>query len=299
VASKELKVKLKIWMLQGLQGSGKSTIAAKLIKDNKNTFCVNKDSIRRMTYFEDFNPRHEKMIHLINESLVESLLTMGHNVVVDNMNLGDSNINAYRVMAEKHGADFEVVKTLTPVLECIKRDLRRKQDGLRFVGKDTILNTAFRYGLLRSDKDCVVSDLDGTLCDVSKRRYLVDKTKRKYPDWDEFSRQSINDAPRMDIIEQVLRHQSNGLDLIIVSGCSDEFRDIREEWLQKHGIVPDRFIMRPAKDTRPDTVVKKQFIDRYLDKSKIKFWFDDRVSVINMLKEEKINVIDVGDGTFI
>jgi hypothetical protein len=250
-------------------------------------------------YFEDFNPRHEKMIHLVNEFLVDNLLTMGHNVIIDNMNLGESSTNAYKALAEKHGADFEVVRALTPVEECIKRDLRRKKDGKRFVGKDTILNTAFRYGLLRSGNGCVVSDLDGTLCDVTKRCHLVNKKDGLKPDWDEFSRRSIDDEPRLDIIEQVKRHQNNGLDLIIVSGCSEEYRDIREQWLAKHDIYPDRFIMRPAKDTRPDTVIKKHIIDKFLDKSKIKYWFDDRVCVVNLLKEEGINVIDVGDGTFL
>jgi predicted kinase len=286
-------------MLQGLQGSGKSTIAQKIVKENRNTFCVNKDSLRKMMYFENFDPRHEKMIHLANEFMVEHLLSQGHNVVIDNMNLAPSNATAYKVLAERYNADFEEVKVDTPVRECIERDLDRQFSGKRFVGKDTILNTAFRYNILRSTNNCVVSDLDGTLCDVSKRRYLVDKSTGKKPDWDEFSRQSINDAPRLDIIETVLRHQANGLDLIIVSGCSEDYRQVREEWLYKYNIEPDRFIMRPSKDTRPDTVVKKQFIDRLLDKSKIKFWFDDRVSVIEMLRTEKINVIDVGDGTFI
>lgn len=291
-------MKLKIWMLRGLQGSGKSTIAKKIVEENRNTFCVNKDSLRKMLYFENFDPRNEKMIHLANEFLVEHLISQNHSVVIDNMNLGESSINAYKVLAHKYDVDLEVIRVDTPVEDCIQRDTLRKLTGQRFVGKDTIMNTAFRYNLLRSANNCVVSDLDGTLCDVSKRRYLVDKPDGKKPDWDEFSKQSINDAPRTEIIEQVLRHQMNGLDLIIVSGCSEDYRELREQWLAKYGIRPDRFIMRPSKDTRPDTVVKKQFIDRFMDKKKIQFWFDDRCSVIRMLREEKINVIDVGDGTF-
>ena len=290
---------LKIYMLSGLQGSGKSTIAQKIVKENKNTFCVNKDSLRKMMYFEDFNPRHEKMIHLVNEFLVDNLLTMGHNVIIDNMNLGESSTNAYKALAEKHGADFEIIKVNTDINECIMRDMQRQLDGKRHVGKDVILNTAFRYNIFRPNRDCVVSDLDGTLCEVTKRCHLVNGKNGLKPNWDEFSRRSADDEPRMDIIEQVLRHQANGLDLIIVSGCSSDYRDIRERWLTKYGIRPDRFIMRASGDKRPDTVVKKQFIDRYLDKSKIKFWLDDRVSVIEMLKLEKINVIDVGDGTFL
>ena len=55
--------------------------------------------------------------------------------------------------------------------------------------------------------------------------------------------------------------------------------------------------MRKSGDKRPDTDVKKEILDKYFkDKIKIFTVIDDRPSVIRMWKENKLDVIDVGDG---
>ena len=54
--------------------------------------------------------------------------------------------------------------------------------------------------------------------------------------------------------------------------------------------------MRNSNDTRPDTEVKAEIVDKYLSKLNIVAWFDDRPSVIRTIREKGIDVIDVGDG---
>ncbi len=288
--------RVKIWVLSGLQGSGKSTLAKKICKDYRNTYRVNKDLLRQNLYFADFNILKERAIAEANNALVESLLANGHNVVSDNMNLSERDINFYKSLAEKYNAELEVVKMDVPVYECIRRDALRKERGERFVGKDIILNAAFRYNILRSPNQCVVSDMDGTLADISHRHHFIDKTNGKKPDWDAFFEQCFFDKPRREVIDKVMHLKNSGLDLIIVSARPEKCRKDTEDWLKHHGIIWDRLIFRQNEDTKDDRIVKQEILDKLLDKSKIVKIFDDRPKVIRMWRENGLTVEDVGDG---
>jgi predicted kinase len=290
--------KLKIWVLQGIQGSGKSTVAQKIFKENKNTYRVNKDLLRANLYFEDFNPRYEKVIAEANNALVEQLLKDGRNVISDNMNLSERDINFYRGLAEKYNADLEIIKMEITVDECVRRDAERKQRGERAVGKDAILNTAFRYKLIKQEKPIAAFDLDGTLSCCEHRRKYTNKENGNKPNWPKFFEEAINDPPRKDIIAKMHEHKAEGCEIVISSACPEDYREMRTRWLLLHGAVWDRFLMRPKANYAPDVEIKQYFIDNYLDKSKIKIWYDDRVSVVELLKKNGINVVNVGDGTF-
>ncbi len=288
--------RLKITVLQGIQGSGKSTLAKNICRENKNTYRVNKDLLRLNLYFEDFNPRHEKVIAEANNTLVESLLAKGHNVVSDNMNLHERDLGFYSGLATKYNATLEVINMPTSVEECIKRDAERQARGERFVGRDIILNTAFRYNLLRSKNNCVVSDMDGTLADISHRQYLVRKDGRSFPNWDKFFELCPLDTPRQDVIDKVMTLKNSGLDLIIVSARPEKCRKDTEKWLKEAGVTWDRLIFRQNGDTRDDRIVKQEILDRLLEKDKVVKIFDDRPKVVRMWRENGLVVEDVGDG---
>ncbi len=290
--------RVKIWVLSGLQGSGKSTLAKKICKDYRNTYRVNKDLLRQNLYFADFNPRHERVIAEVNNALVENLLANGHSVVSDNMNLSERDINFYKAMAEKYNAELEVIKMDTPIEECIRRDAERQARGERFVGKDVILNAAHRYKLIEQIRPMAVFDLDGTLSDCEHRRHYTSKENGHKPDWMSFFRAAQFDPPRKDIIAKMHEHKAEGCDIVISSACPEDWREMRTKWLIDNGAVWDRFIMRPKGNHDPDTVIKQGYIDNLLDKSKIKVWYDDRKSIVELLKINGINVIDVGDGSF-
>jgi predicted kinase len=292
--------KLKLWCMQGIQASGKSTKAREIVHNNPNTYRVNKDLLREMLYCEAFNQKHEQLIETINNSMVEGLLLAQHSVVVDNMNLNERDVNKYKKLAEVYLAEFQLVSMGTKVDECLRRDSERRDRGERHVGRDVILNTANRYRLVKQEKPIAVFDLDGTLADCNHRRHFVRKPDDAPADWRKnwpaFNREAYKDQPRTVVVGRLLEKMNEGCEIIICSGRGEEYRDIAEEWLDVNQIPYSRLIMRPKNDSRDDTVVKQQMIDNYLDKSKIEVWFDDRPKVIRQVRSNGINVIDVGDG---
>jgi len=296
------KERLKIWILSGIQGSGKSTEAKKIFKENKNTYRVNRDALRQCLYMDDFSPRHEHVVTEMSDMMVKALLNYKCNVIVDNMNLTEKDTNWYKELAKHYEADIQFIKMDTPIEECIRRDAERGKAGQRAVGKNVILNTAWRHGIHRSTNKCVVVDMDGTLADCMHRVHYVrnlndDPNFKK--NWFMFNKEMANDTLRLDVLNKVLeviKSQGEPVDFIICSAREDTFRKETEEWLDRHFIPYDRLIMRRGGDSRDDAIIKRELLDNMLDKGKIVKVFDDRPKVIRMWRENGLDVEDVGGG---
>jgi hypothetical protein len=255
-----------------------------------------------MAQFGTWNPSTEKAIVKAEYDTVDLWISMGYNVVVDDTNLNPVHSQKYEEIAKKYPWVKVEYHDLTnvPIETCVAHDLERKARGERYVGKDVILNMAFSFGLAHQDKPCVVFDMDGTLSDPSHRRGFVRKpdgaTTDWKPDWVKFFEGCGEDLPRMDVIAKLLDAHEAGYEIIICSARPIDYREQTEAWLQLQDIPYDRLIMRNHKDYRPDTIVKQEFLDKYLDKSKIVKVFDDRPCVIEMWRSNGIPCEDVGDG---
>jgi predicted kinase len=291
--------KQKIWVLSGIQGSGKSTYAKGIVKNNKGTYRVNKDLLRQTMYLEDFNPRHEKVIALANNALCETVLKNGYNLVSDNMNLAERDINFYGGLALTYSADIEIIKMSAPVEECIKRDEERKTRGERYVGRDVILNTAHRHGLIKQEKDIAIFDMDGTLADCSHRVHHVKNIASDpnwKPNWNKFFDGVFEDAVRHNVVTRLFEHIDLDHEIVICSGRPERTRKATEAWLKHWSIPYDRLIMRQDGDNQDDVTLKQGFLDKFMDKSKVVYIADDRPKVVRMWKANGLNVEDFGDG---
>jgi hypothetical protein len=247
------------------------------MENNKFASRVNKDLIREMFHFGHWTPSTEKFVIDHEYATVRYLLSKGRDVIVDDTNLNEDHLTKYQEIANAHGATVNVITFDTPIEECIARDAERQAKGERYVGRDNIINMAHKFGVLRQEKDCVIFDLDGTLCNLDQLRHLVrpedfpeatDKVDGvPKPNWDKFFEESINDLPRKDIIQKMHDAKAAGQDVIIVSACPEDYRELRTAWLKKHGAIWDRFIMRRHRDYRQDDIVKQEILDNYLDSS--------------------------------
>ena len=143
-------------------------------------------------------------------------------------------------------------------------------------------------------KNCFVFDLDGTICNVNHRRQYVATKPRN---WDAWNKGLVNDVPNpaMKIVYQALRNQYE-IDLIIVSGRSDDYKEQTIKWLTDNEIFYDEIYMRKYKDHRDDAIVKGEIADEILKTHNILGVFDDRQRVVNMWIERGIWVFDVGQG---
>lgn len=143
-------------------------------------------------------------------------------------------------------------------------------------------------------RNCFIFDLDGTICDVKHRRQYVATKPRN---WDAWNKGLVNDVPNpaMKIVYQALRNQYK-IDLIIVSGRSDDYKEQTIKWLTDNEIFYDEIYMRKYKDHRDDAIVKGEIADEILKTHNILGVFDDRQRVVNMWIERGIWVFDVGQG---
>lgn len=144
-------------------------------------------------------------------------------------------------------------------------------------------------------KNCIIFDLDGTICDVSHRRQYVATKPRN---WDAWNAGLTNDTPHraVELVYKSL-HASRGIidtDMFFVSGRSDDYRDQTEQWLKDNGFKWDHLYMRKYKDHRDDSVVKGEIADEIEKTHNILFVFDDRQRVVNMWVNRGIWVFDCG-----
>lgn len=145
--------------------------------------------------------------------------------------------------------------------------------------------------------NCVIFDLDGTICDVKHRRQYVATKPRN---WDAWNAGLVNDVPHkaVELVYKSLHslRKLYNLDVFIVSGRSDDYRPQTEKWLDEYEFKYDRLYMRKYKDHRDDSVVKGEIADEIQETHNIMFVFDDRQRVVNMWIERGIWVFDCGQG---
>ena len=145
-------------------------------------------------------------------------------------------------------------------------------------------------------QDCVVFDLDGTLCNVNHRRQFVASRPRN---WNAWNGGIINDTPNQSVLDVF-----NALKLVFpvffVSGRSDDYRDVTVEWFRKWGIHDDDYnglFMRKFKDYRDDGIVKHELADQIVAQGfNIRMVFDDRKRVLDMWHKRGVFTFDVSQG---
>ena len=143
--------------------------------------------------------------------------------------------------------------------------------------------------------NCIVMDLDGTLCDVSCRRQYVATKPRN---WNAWNAGIINDRPIPQVLE-VLHALKDRFPIFFVSGRSDDYRDVTLKWFEKYGIMEHDYnglLMRKYEDHRDDAIVKGELADQIEKDYKIFAVFDDRKKVIDMWINRGVFVFDVSQG---
>jgi len=142
------------------------------------------------------------------------------------------------------------------------------------------------------DGDYVVADLDGTLAHCEHRMKFIDGSMGKKK-WKPFF-DGMADDTVMDGTRQLLEDTYEGHPVVFVTGRPNDYRNTTEKWLKDNDINYDALYMRPQGDYRPDTVVKQEIIDLYLDKDKIVMWLDDSPQIIEQVRKNGINTLKIG-----
>lgn len=283
-------MELKILILKGLPGSGKSTFAQELVSGNPGWRRVNKDNLRNM--FGGYKPKQEAHIIRTRDILINMALTDGMNVVVDDTNFHPKHEARIREIAAQHNATVEVHMIDTPVEECIRRDARREEPVGEKVIK-TMWREYVRKPFVRKEHEAgkqlaIICDLDGTLCLFEGKRSPYDTAKA--------GADEINPA-----IQTLLNDWKGTHDwpIIFMTGRDAKYREITEAWLKKYDFVNPILLMRPANDTRKDYIVKEELYQGFVERNyNIAFVLDDRQQVVDMWRRNGLVCLQVAEGDF-
>ena len=151
---------------------------------------------------------------------------------------------------------------------------------------------------MNTDNKVLVWDIDGTLANCEHRQHHVQNKPKR---WDLFNAGMANDSPHGDIIWlfQTLQKQEDTI-MLIASGRGEEHRSITEAWLTEHEIFFRKLYMRPAKDSRRDSIIKTEILDQIRMEFATPFIvFDDRNQVVNEAwRANGVRCLQVAPGEF-
>lgn len=291
---------MKLTMMRGLPGSGKTTRARKMVVDSGNQARVNRDDLRAMLFDGKWSGKREAAVIAVEKAIAHTLLCHGLNPVIDDTNLLPKHKQMWQDFAKAEGiqhsnnpVEFVLEDVGTPLHECITRDYwRHNEPGEHYVGAPVIYRMAAQSHRMNwSEKPIAIFDIDGTLADGSHREHLVSGKDGAKKDWKAYFDLCGRDEP-IGIVVDMLHALFFTHTVVIVSGRPDTYYRQTHQWFFEHGISFDAIFMRAGSDKRPDTEVKQDILN-LMPKEQIAVVFDDRPSVVRMWRANGIRVIPV------
>ena len=216
-------------------------------------------------------------------------------IIIADTNLNKAKREALQAKLEALGYEVEIKVFHISFEEALKRDTARK-DGVGF----WVLNEQWetyhaefgepKYENPTDLPTCVIVDIDGTAALMNGKRgpFELDKV-------------------HLDDVNEVCRAMVNGLfdlghKIIFLSGRegSDVCRDLTHRWLlDNYGVYhmcDQTLYMRPAKDQRPDSIIKRELFDEHIrGKYHVMAVLDDRPRVARMWRNLGLNVVQFGN----
>ena len=315
----------KLIITRGLPGSGKSTFARGWVAEDPTTRAeVNRDYQRDMLHDGAWiggRAGTEGSVIAVRDAAIKTLLRRGVDVVCSDTNLPQKVARDLRNLADIAGADFEVQDlTDVPLDVCLERDAERDPG----VGESVIRGMHSRYLASATyplpiperakveevkalpyvpkpgTPEAIIVDIDGTVA--------LNKSGRSPYDWHRVG----EDTPNVPVIQAVkdmfhiADEYARTLHIIFMSGRDEVCRAATEEWLSDHFVGYDfedadyaRLYMRPAGDTRKDTVVKLELFDEHVrNHYTVRHVYDDRDQVVKMWRSIGLVCFQVAPGAF-
>ncbi len=308
------RLNLKVFIFRGLPASGKSTEAKRICEENENYMRINKDDLREMLCIK-YNREVEGLVIHTRNSILKKGMAISKNIIIDDTNLNPthveeiSNIVAYHnKKSTSNRYDIVIDDTFLKVdmRECIERDSKREKS----VGEKVISNMYNKYIVTKkystfdervrnlnnlipslekevSKKDCYVFDIDGTLT-------VAQENTRIAYDWSRVG----EDKPNENVF-RILNDIPENYDILIVSGRDDVCMPDTLEWLKKHTSKDIRLHMRKNKDSRKDSIVKKEIYEEHIKPYyNVVAVYDDRQQVVDMWRNQGICTLQVEENLF-
>lgn len=137
-------------------------------------------------------------------------------------------------------------------------------------------------------KRAVIFDMDGTLCDVSSIRHLVEGPKRNFP---VFHLASAHCPPHEWVVNEARKAHQDGYIVCILTGRMNEFRSLTTAWLKTHDVPFRWLLMRENGDFRKDVIIKEERLQFLQDTGYVVIHaWDDNPNIIALWESKGIPV---------
>ncbi len=288
-------------ILRGLPGSGKTTRARDIVAADPGGARVNRDDLRMMLFGSktDLTGAQEQAVTAAEHAITRALLRRW-NVVSDNMNLRPKYVRGLLIIAAKAASDTRIVEIPTDLDQCIDRDSLRDKplggDVIRRIAAKLLPRGQFlpipdepdaptvaRYIETGTLPPAVIVDIDGTLALKGDRSpYDMTRVAEDTVNWP---------------VAAIVTALSEQYDIVYCSGRSEDARDATEQWLTDNDLLAPLY-MRAAGDTRRDSIVKRELLDRIGQVYDVQAAIDDRQQVVNMWRAAGLLCLQVAPGDF-
>jgi predicted kinase len=308
---------------RGYPGSGKSTIARKVVEQTERTARVNRDDLRFNMFgkFGGLTRQQEEAVTTAQHAAAAALLADGWDVIADDTNLKAKVSRKWADLAHAGGHDFEVIDVTTDADECVRRDTRRAVRGLQSldplpevrkgVGESVIRDFARRFpqpwAPVKASEGretpkvlpyvpnsqlpkAILMDLDGTAALRGDR--------------DPYDGERVGeDKPNQFVIDMAVAYaEAHDAEIIAMSGrmAKGNCRRLTNDWLDEHvGDAVTELYMRPDGDTRRDDIVKAELFDKHVRRYfNVLGVLDDRDQVVKMWRAMGLTCLQVAPGDF-
>lgn len=283
-------------ILVGPPGSGKTTLAEQYTE--RGYHRVSQDDQGKAGHMERFT----------------SALAYGENIILDRMNFSREQRERYIKPAREAGYGVDIIVLQVPYAICLKRCLERTnhptvqdEQGARqalhtFFSKyekpaqDEASDITFAgHHDISNKPQCVIVDLDGTLCNIDHRLSYVHGIRK---DWGSFFRNIPYDGVN-EWCRELVSSLSHNMEIVLCSGRPDDHRPETEKWLTENEIDYRVLHMRRRGDFRKDDVVKEIILDfEILPRYEVLMAVDDRKQVVDMWRRRGITCLACAEGEF-
>ena len=300
----------KVYIIRGLQASGKTTKAKEIVSQNtEKTIRINRDSIREM-FGTKWSTNLEEIVKQVEYETMQKALIHEYDVVIDDVsNYNDKTIStieqyieAYKnITSNVNNVEIIYIDIFTPLEECIKRDSLRQNP----VGEDVIRKTYKRYcakittifnkiELEKKNQDknkehAIIVDMDGTLCyNITERPFYGENCAEKIKD----------DVPFEDTLNLINNYDTQ---VIIVTGRNQN-NNVKEEtikWLDRYVHVPYKLYMRDCDDFSPGVEFKKNIYETKIKPEYyVDFVLEDSPKIVKMYRDLGLTVLQPTNSMF-
>lgn len=292
---------------RGVPASGKTTAAVQWVQERENRVRVSRDDIR-FSMFGRYWGVDEELVTKVQDAQIEAALSAGKSVVVDATNLRARNVKSLMRLGAKHGAIVKFVDFPISYEQAIFNDAQRESRGERAVGEDVIksfFDRFIRKGELPDPPSieaeqpefkpyvsgvlpwAILVDIDGTLAHMTDRGPYDT---------------SLYHTDEVDSTIATLAYlwgSRTNAKVILMSGRSEDFREVTHNWLLDNRVHYDELYMRPSGDLRKDSIVKDELFETHIaGRYNVDFVLDDRDQVVEMWRAKGLKCLQVAPGAF-